>query len=195
MRIDQLLTTMDLASARMFDRALVFPASSSQYKFLLAKVLEAQLVKRHIWKLSCVLQPCVLAITELAENANSIGVALQLLQQYSVARRWFQMACDESYEGSIANAYAALNLATIDKIDENVSGSTTPEHVECATPAEEAGAADALSTADALLVLATDDVLARACAVLRCLESAAGAAPAGAALPVALPAAPQRSRI
>jgi hypothetical protein len=172
MHIDQLLNALCTASAHMFDRALLFPAASSQYKFLLAKVLEAQLVKRQIWKVSVELEPSVLTISHLAENANSIGVVLQLMQQYSMARKWFQLACDESFVGSIACAYAELNIATIDRLDENLSGSATPEHVEIETPIEEAGASDGLSTADALLVVTTDDVLARACGVLRCLQGA-----------------------
>jgi len=180
MHIDQLLTSLCTASTHMFDRALLFPAASSQYKFLLAKVLEAQLVKRQIWKVSVELEPSVLTVSHLAENANSIGVVLQLMLQYSMARKWFQLACDESFVGSIACAYAELNIATIDRLDENLSGSATPEHVESETPTEEAGASDGLSSADALLVVTTDDVLARACGVLRCLQGAgvAGTAPA-----------------
>jgi hypothetical protein len=110
MHIDQLLTSLCTASAHIFDRALLFPPASSQYKFLLAKVLEAQLVNRQIWKVSVELEPSVLTISHLAENANSIGVVLQLMQQYSMARKWFQLACDESFVGSIACAYAELNI-------------------------------------------------------------------------------------
>jgi hypothetical protein len=177
MHIDDLLSTMCTASAHMFDRALLFPAASSQHKFLLAKVLEAHLVKRQIWKVSWYrLEPCAIWISHMAENANSIGVVLQLLQQYSAARRWFQLACDGSLDGSIANVYAALNLETIDRLDESLSGSATPEQVHSATPSEDAGASDGLSSADALLVMTTDNVLARACAVLRCFEGAAAGA-------------------
>lgn len=177
MHIDDMLSTMCTVCACMFDRALLFPAASSQHKFLLAKVLETQLVKRQIWKVSwCRPQPCVIAISHLAENANSIGVVLQLLQQYSAARRWFQLACDGSFVGSVANAYAALNLHTIDLLDQSMSGSATPEQLESATPTEHAGASDGLSSADALLVMTTNSVLARACAVLRCLEGAAAGA-------------------
>ncbi len=96
MHIDQLLTALCTASAHMFDRALLFPAASSQYKFLLAKVLEAQLVKRQIWKVSVELEPSVLTISHLAENANSIGVVLQLMQQYSMARKCCACSSTES---------------------------------------------------------------------------------------------------
>lgn len=171
--VTELLQELNAASAHLFDEALRMQHSHSQYNFLLATVLEAQLLKRNIFHALFARSACVTVKTDLAENANSIGVVLQLLRHYSFARKWFELARDSAFVGSLAEAYALLNLATIDQLDDSASRSSTPVHADTEggdAPGGDAPGGDALSAQDMFFAITTNEVLERARQVLRCLD-------------------------
>jgi len=167
--VTELVQELNAASAHLFDEALRLQHSHSQYNFLLATVLEAQLLKRNIFRALFASSACVTVKTDLAENANTIGVLLQLLRHYSYARRWFELARDSAFEGSIAEAYALLNLDTIEQLDESASRSSTPVHADTDSGGD-APAGAALSAEDMLFAITTNEVLERARQVLHCLN-------------------------
>jgi hypothetical protein len=191
--ISELMVTLNAQASHMFQRAVQLPGLGAQQKFMLSKVLEARLVQRQIWKAAKAAAPSMntqslvhTARENLAQTANSIGVVLQLLQQHSFAKRWFQAAFDEAPREGIVHWYASMNLTAVRNMEASLSGSATPEHVEGAAEASgaaeagaagagaaEAGAADGLGGLDASLVLSTDAVLTRVVAVLEALHGEA----------------------
>ncbi len=77
-------------------------------------------------------------------------------------------------EDGPAEAYALLNLATIDQLDDAASRSSTPVHADTApggdAPGGDAPGGAALSAQDMFFAITTIEVLERARQVLCCLE-------------------------